>query len=178
MARKVAEWKERVAKIASGEISRDEDLDPEENLYPAEEVCISFLVSSVILFLWPCGLYFYELFRLCVCVENCLFTYRLVGLVVKVSASRAEDSGFNSHLWCWDFSRSSHTSDLKMGSPVATLLGTWHYRVSAGTDRPGVSILWLGEVESWNCNFYLSVAALKIVWADPSPKYFRMLLGH
>ena len=39
------------------------------------------------------------------------------------------------------FSGSSHTSDLKMGTPVATLPGAWHYRVSTGTGRPGVSIL-------------------------------------
>ena len=34
---------------------------------------------------------------------------RLVGLVVKVSASRAEDPGFDSHLRLGDFFRSSHT---------------------------------------------------------------------
>ena len=39
------------------------------------------------------------------------------------------------------FSVSSHTSDLKIGTPVATLPGTWHCRVSAGTGWPGVSIL-------------------------------------
>ena len=39
------------------------------------------------------------------------------------------------------FSGSSHTSDLNIGTPVATLPGTWRYRVSAGTGRPGVSIL-------------------------------------
>ena len=50
-------------------------------------------------------------------------------------------------------------------------------RVSAGTGRPGVSTLWLGEVESWICNFYLSVAARKLVWADPSLRYTSMLLG-
>nr|KAG5711375.1 hypothetical protein BaRGS_006072 [Batillaria attramentaria] len=38
IAQKVSEWKERVAKIASGEIARDADMDPEENLYPPEEV--------------------------------------------------------------------------------------------------------------------------------------------
>ena len=75
------------------------------------------------------------------------------------------------------FSGSSHTSDLKIGTPVATLPGAWHYRVSAGTGRPGVSILWLGEVESLICNFYLSVAARKFVWADPSLRYTIMLLG-
>ena len=36
---------------------------------------------------------------------------------------------------------SSHTSDLNIGSSVATLPGTWRYRVSAGTEWPGVSIL-------------------------------------
>ena len=75
------------------------------------------------------------------------------------------------------FSGSSHTSDLKIGTPVATLPGAWRYRVSTGTGRPGVSILWLGEMESLICNFYLSVAARKIVCADPSLRYTRMLLG-
>ena len=47
---------------------------------------------------------------------------RFVGLVVKVSASRAEDPGSNP---AGDgiFSGSSHTSDLKIGTPVATLPG-------------------------------------------------------
>ena len=39
------------------------------------------------------------------------------------------------------FSGLSHSSDLKTGTPVAILLGAWRYRVSAGTGRPGVSIL-------------------------------------
>ena len=82
--------------------------------------------------------------------------------MVKASASRAEDPGFESRLRR-DFLGSSHTSDLKIGTPVATLPGAWCYRVSAGTGQPGVSILGLGEVESWICNFYLSVAAHKIV---------------
>ena len=60
---------------------------------------------------------------------------------------------------------------------MATLPGAWRYRVSAGTGRPGVSILWLGEMESLVCNFYLGVAARKIVWADPSMRYTGMLLG-
>ena len=54
---------------------------------------------------------------------------------------------------------------------MATLPGAWRYRVSTGTGRPGVSILWLGEVEGLICNFYLSVAARKIVRADPSLRY-------
>ena len=60
--------------------------------------------------------------------------------------------------WHRDFS-----SDLKIGTPVATLPGAWRYRVSAGAGQPGVSILWLGEVERLICSFYLSVAAHKIV---------------
>ena len=66
--------------------------------------------------------------------------YLLAGLVVKPSASRAEDPGFESRLRR-NFSGSSHTSDFKIGPPVATLPGAWHYMVSAGTGRPGVSIL-------------------------------------
>ena len=66
--------------------------------------------------------------------------YRLIGLVVKASASGTKDPGFESGLRR-DFSRSSHTSDLKIGTPVATLPGAWHYRVSAWTGQPSVSIL-------------------------------------
>ena len=66
--------------------------------------------------------------------------YRLVGLVVKASTSGAEDQGFESRLRR-DFSGSSHTSDFKIGTPVATLPGAWHYRVSTGTGRSGVSTL-------------------------------------
>ena len=61
------------------------------------------------------------------------------------------------------FSGSSHTSDLNIGTPMATLPGAWRDRVSAGSGWPGVSILWLGEMESLACNFYLSVAAGKLV---------------
>ena len=100
----------------------------------------------------------------------------LIGLVVKVSASRAEDPGSNPPC-AGIFPGFSHTSDLKIGTPVATLLGAWRYRVSTGTGRPSVSILWLGEMESLVCNFYLSVAARKIVWADPSLRYTGMLMG-
>ena len=62
------------------------------------------------------------------------------GLVVKACASGAEDPGFDSCLRR-DFSGSSHTSDLKIDTPVATQPGTWHYRDSTGTGQPGVSIL-------------------------------------
>ena len=39
------------------------------------------------------------------------------------------------------FSGSCHTSDFKTGTPVSTLPGAWHYRVSAVTGLPVVSIL-------------------------------------
>ena len=55
-------------------------------------------------------------------------------LVLYVSsASRVEDLGFDSLLGGGEFSRSSHYSDLQIGTPVATLPGTWQYRVSAET---------------------------------------------
>ena len=60
--------------------------------------------------------------------------------MVKASTSRVDDPGSNPA--CDGiFPGSSHTSDLKIGTPVATLLGAWRYRVSAGTGWPGVSIL-------------------------------------
>ena len=39
------------------------------------------------------------------------------------------------------FSRSSHTSDSKIGTLVATFLSAWHDEVIAGTGWPSVSIL-------------------------------------
>ena len=57
---------------------------------------------------------------------------RLVGLVVKVAASKAADLEFDSRLHHGDFSRSSHTSDFKLGTSMAALPGAWRYRVSAG----------------------------------------------
>ena len=70
----------------------------------------------------------------------------LDGLVVKASTSRVADLGFNSHFLLWDFSGSSHTSDLKIVTPEAALPGTWRHRVSIGTGWPGVSILSLVEI--------------------------------
>ena len=58
--------------------------------------------------------------------------------MVKASAPKAEGPEFESRLRR-DFSGSSHTSDLKIGTPVA-LPGALHFRVSTGAGRPGVSI--------------------------------------
>ena len=65
---------------------------------------------------------------------------RLVGLVVRRPPRERKIPGSNTAC-AGIFSGSSHTSDLKIGTPVATLLGAWRYRVSTGTGRPGVSIL-------------------------------------
>ena len=59
---------------------------------------------------------------------QCPRSYRLVGLVVKASASGAKDPGFKS-LLRRDFSGSSRASDFKIGTPVATLPGAWRYRL-------------------------------------------------
>ena len=67
------------------------------------------------------------------------FTDCLIGVTVKVSASRPEDLWVEFHLY-WDFSGSSHSSDFKISTAVATLPGTWRYKVSAGTGGPDVSI--------------------------------------
>ena len=54
---------------------------------------------------------------------------------------------------------------------VAALPGTWHYRVSARTGQPGVSILRLGQIASLICNFYLSAETCTIAETDLTPKY-------
>ena len=73
-------------------------------------------------------------------VPSSLNWYRLVGLVVRCPPRERKVPGSNPA--CDGiFSGSSHTSDLNICTPVATLPGAWRYRVSAGTGRPGVSIL-------------------------------------
>ena len=66
--------------------------------------------------------------------------YRLVGLMVRRPPPERKIPGSNPAC-AGIFLGSSHTSDLKIGIPVATLPGAWRYRVSTGTGRPGVSIL-------------------------------------
>ena len=41
----------------------------------------------------------------------------------------------------WDFYWLSDSNYLKIGTPVATLPGAWHYRVNTGTGWPSISIL-------------------------------------
>ena len=102
-----------------------------------------------------------------------------IGLVVR-GPSRQRRTWVQFPLSPWIFFRvESYQWITKKFFPVVTgtLPGVPRYRVSTGTGWSGVSILRLGEMESFICNFYLSVAARQIVWADPSLRYTRMLLG-
>ena len=86
-------------------------------------------------FICPSKLTFHFQSKHLFCVQD-----RLVGLVVRRPPRERKIPGSNPA--CGGiFSGSSHTSDLNIGTPVATLPGAWRYRVSAGTGRPGVSIL-------------------------------------
>ena len=68
------------------------------------------------------------------------FMNRLFGLVVRCPPRERKIPGSNPA--CTGiFSGLSHTSDLNIGTPVATLPGAWRYRVSSWIGRPGVSIL-------------------------------------
>ena len=99
-------------------------------MFPVNEGVLAALLSYLCVVLLLCGIFLSH-----GCIDYCLG-----GLVVKASASRVEDPGFKSRLRR-DFSGSSHTSDLKIGTPVATLPDAWRYRVNTGTGRPGVSLL-------------------------------------
>ena len=78
-------------------------------------------------------------FVICLFVRS-IVDYHLVGLVVRRPSRERKVPGSNPA--CGGiFSGSSHTSDLKIGTPMATLPGAWRFRVSTGTGRPGVSIL-------------------------------------
>ena len=62
-----------------------------------------------------------------------------------------------------NFTLSIYASDWKVGTLLATLPDTWHYRVSARTGWPGVKILWLGKMAYLICSFYLGVATCTVV---------------
>ena len=69
------------------------------------------------------------------------------------------------------FSRLNHISDLKTGTPVSMLPGTWHHIVNARTGWPCDSIWCMDEIESLIGNFYFSMAAHTLVSADLSLTY-------
>ena len=79
-----------------------------------------------------------QLLRVAICITVYIDLHCLVGLVVKRPPQERKILGLNP---AGIFLGSSHTSDLKIGTPVATLPYAWCYRVSAGTGWPGVSIL-------------------------------------
>ena len=93
----------------------------------------------------------------------------LAGLVVKASTSGVEDPGFESRLQR-DFSRVELKLALQwLPCQVPGMIG-----LVLGLVGP-VSVYC--DVDSLICNFYLSVAASKIVSADPSLRYSSLLLG-
>ena len=55
----------------------------------------------------------------------------LVGLVIRHPPQERKSPGSNP-VCAAIFSGSNHASDLKIGTAVATLPGTWHYWVSTG----------------------------------------------
>ena len=69
-----------------------------------------------------------------------LLHYHLIRLVVECPPPERQ-TGFDSHFCRGFFSKSSQTSDLKIGSPVVTLPDAWCYRVSVGTGWTSASIL-------------------------------------
>ena len=71
-------------------------------------------------------------------IALCLFGPLLACQGVDLESGRSEVQFPLAPRFCLE---SSHTGDLKIGTPVATLPGSWRYRVSAGTGQPGVSIL-------------------------------------
>ena len=59
-------------------------------------------------------------------------SYHLIGLVVKVFTSRAEDPRFDSCLHCGGFLQVRSCQRLKIDTPVATLPGSWRCRSALG----------------------------------------------
>ena len=72
--------------------------------------------------------------------------HHLVGLEARCSPSE-QQTWVQFLLSQWIFFWSSHTSDLKIGTPVVTLPSIWHERVSTGTGWLGGSIQWHGEID-------------------------------
>ena len=68
------------------------------------------------------------------------------------------DRSFNPTIKVVTFRLRGYRRELKLGTPVVTLPGAWPYWVSARTGRPGVGMLWLGEIDILICSFCLSVA--------------------
>ena len=77
-----------------------------------------------------------------ICNESCMSIRPTASLAKWLRRPPRERKAPGSNPACAGiFSGSSHTSDLNIDTPVATLPGAWRYRVIAGAGRPGVSIL-------------------------------------
>ena len=78
----------------------------------------------------------------------------------------------------WGLSRSSHISDLTLVLQWLPCQAPGNVGSALGLFGP-VSTLWLGEIASLTviCNFYLSVSARAVVWAEPPLRCTSMLLG-
>ena len=72
----------------------------------------------------------------------------------------------------------SHTSDftVTVGTLVATLQGTWRYRVNARTSWPAASILWLRALVDRIYSLCLSLTECETVQTDPFWRYTSMLM--
>ena len=106
-----------------------------------------------------------------------LLSDRLAGLVVRRPPRERKVPGSNPAC-AGIFSGLSHTSDLKIGTPVATLPDAWRYRVITGTGWPGVSIiLWLGEAERLICNFYLKCGSTSNCLSRSVPEIHLLVAG-
>ena len=81
-----------------------------------------------------------------------------LGLEVRRLPTERGKPGFDPCFPDGASSLSINTIDVKTGTPVATVPGAWHERVSTGTSLPGVSILSLGKIASLIWNVCLSVA--------------------
>ena len=72
-----------------------------------------------------------------------LLLSRLVGLVVKASASTVAVVGSSPAVAVHPLAGSRHATDSRTASPAPTLPGAWRFRVGAGTGWPGVRVLWV-----------------------------------
>ena len=100
----------------------------------------------------------------------------LVGLVVRRLPRERKIPGSN-NACSVIFSGSSHTSDSKIGIPVATTAVVLNNEEYIFMNLCMCYCEYICVCMCLICNFYLGVAARIIVWADPSLRYTSMLLG-
>ena len=96
----------------------------------------------------------------------------LGGLAVKASALMTAHLVSNPAFLLGRFFRLNHTSDLKTGTPVATLQDACHYMVSADTGWPGISAVVTGR----DSKFVLQLLSYSDSM-NTCLRYSRVLLG-